>query len=472
MNTNSVSQPGPRLSPEEAGDLVARVGRISASSLPIAEGLRAAAEELPTRLSAALKDLAASLEAGQPLDAALAALKNRLPPHLRSLMLAGLASGQLGHVLQDYMRHQRHATSLRQAWMALTYPTLLVSLVLGVALFFAFTVAADVADLARDFGTELPAQTQVLLMISTLGWPVWLAIGSCLLLLLFIDWLVLSGRGRQTFISLLPIVGPLRRWLSMSNLSRLLALLVEQQVPLPEALRLSAEVASDPLVRRDVHRVSQRVAAGQSMPEAAQRTWLPPTFAALAGWGEPRHARAIAAGCRRTVRKPRTLRAEAACARGAGRRLHYRAAGRMLPGFLHIRPLAEGDRNTHLTTMFDDVYIPLFLAGLSGIALGLLLLAAASWRRQRLSLWLADAAGAMLEMVGWVLFLLGALFVCFFAASWLGFGLWLALVVVLVMAISRRRAGQSALLRLLAAASHATCRLGRRSRRLLRSRRE
>jgi type II secretory pathway component PulF len=72
----------------------------------------------------------------------------------------------------------------------------------------------------------------------------------------------------------------------MAGLCRLLALLVEQQVPLPEALRLAADVVRDPLVRRDVQRVSQRVAAGESMAAATRGTWLPPTFATLVAWEE------------------------------------------------------------------------------------------------------------------------------------------------------------------------------------------
>lgn len=278
--------PGPRLSADEAASLVAHVAQLSAAGLPLAAGLRAAAEELPARPAAALRDVAQSVEAGQPLDAALAALQDRVPAHFSRLMSAGLRSGQLAQVLEGYMQHQQHAALHRQAWLALTYPTILIVTVVGIALFYSLVVASGLADVYRDFGTELPEQTQLLLSVSGLRWPVWLAIGLCLVLPILLDWLVLQGRVRQTLVALLPILGPLGRWLSMASLCRLLALLIEQQVPLPEALRLSADVVRDPLVRRDVHRVSQRVSAGQSMAEAAQGTWLPPTFAALAGWGE------------------------------------------------------------------------------------------------------------------------------------------------------------------------------------------
>jgi type II secretory pathway component PulF len=91
---------------------------------------------------------------------------------------------------------------------------------------------------------------------------------------------------RWSLVSMLPIIGPLSRWLSMASLCRLLALLVQQQVPLPEALRLSADVVRDPLVRREVHRASRRVAEGQSMPQATHGTRLPATFVALPGWSE------------------------------------------------------------------------------------------------------------------------------------------------------------------------------------------
>src|SRR5688500_584910 len=115
---------GPRLSADEAASLVAHVAQLSAAGLPLAAGLRAAAEELPARPAAALRDVARSVEAGQPLDAALAALQGRVPAHFSRLMSAGLRSGQLAQVLEGYMQQQQHVALHRQAWLALTYPTI------------------------------------------------------------------------------------------------------------------------------------------------------------------------------------------------------------------------------------------------------------------------------------------------------------------------------------------------------------
>jgi type II secretory pathway component PulF len=71
-------------------------------------------------------------------------------------------------------------------------------------------------------------------------------------------------------------------------------------------------------------------------------------------------------------------------------------------------------------------------------------------------LWVADANSEPLLLVGWVLTLLGALGICVFLANALGFVLWLALLVVLAMALTHRHVDRRrAFLRLLAAAMRA-----------------
>jgi type IV pilus assembly protein PilC len=288
MSQDSRHQPatGPRLSSEEAADLVARVKHLSAAGLPLGEGLRAAAEELPARPARALQDLAQAVDAGQSLDAALAALGDRVPAHLGTLLSAGLRSNQLAQVLEGYVEHQRRLALARQGWLAVAYPAMLIAMVVCLALFFVYFVTTGVADVFEDFGTELPAQTQLLRAVSRVGWPVWLGIAAFLVLVVVLDSQILRGRVRHTIASLVPIVGPLQRWIAMAGLSRLLALLIEQHVPLPDALQLAAGTLGDPPLRRDVHRLAHLISAGESMADAARFTRLPATFAALPGWQE------------------------------------------------------------------------------------------------------------------------------------------------------------------------------------------
>src|SRR4051812_34619741 len=105
--------------------------------------------------------------------------------------------------------------------------------------------------------------------------------------------------------------------------------------------------------------------------------------------------------------------------------------------------------------MLDTILsIPAFLGSLLAIAVGLALIAAARWRSQVMGLWLPDGVGSLLTLLGWIASLAGAMYAFLFLAGWAGLGLWFALLVVLAMAITRRRAGQrQALFRLLAAAT-------------------
>src|SRR5262245_39050214 len=89
-----------RLSPDDTAVVIAQMAQLAAAGIPLSDGLYAAAEELPRRQSAALRQLAAAIDAGQTLDQAVVTLQTRLPAHVRGLILAGLRSGQLGLVLE------------------------------------------------------------------------------------------------------------------------------------------------------------------------------------------------------------------------------------------------------------------------------------------------------------------------------------------------------------------------------------
>lgn len=97
------------------------------------------------------------------------------------------------------------------------------------------------------------------------------------------------------------------------------------------------------------------------------------------------------------------------------------------------------------------IYISILAGGLVAIVLGLALVGAANWRSR-----VMRSHGEALLIPGIVLGLIGALVVFGLLANGIGFFLWLILLVIVAMAITRRRVGQRhALLRLLASATEA-----------------
>ncbi len=117
------------LSEREAAELVGRVADLSKAGLPLAPGLRAAAAELPdSRLAAALKRLAASLDHGQTLDQAMAAEGRALPAHFQALVAAGIRSGKLGQTLEEFVEFRQTTSDIRSSvWVALVYPAVVLA---------------------------------------------------------------------------------------------------------------------------------------------------------------------------------------------------------------------------------------------------------------------------------------------------------------------------------------------------------
>ena len=111
---------GRRFTAEESAELAAQVAQLARSGLPLEAGLRALSEELPAgRLTQVLRHVANQLEAGQPIDAALDSQKSRLPAHLRGLIVAGVRTGRLAEVLEEYVDLQRtHREIWRRVWLA------------------------------------------------------------------------------------------------------------------------------------------------------------------------------------------------------------------------------------------------------------------------------------------------------------------------------------------------------------------
>ncbi|HEV3020841.1 MAG TPA: type II secretion system F family protein, partial [Pirellulales bacterium] len=87
----------PDVPANETLDLAGAISSLVASGLPIEQGLKAAACELPSgRTARALTAIGERLERGEKLDAILSAEQRALPEHLRALVVAGLRSASLG----------------------------------------------------------------------------------------------------------------------------------------------------------------------------------------------------------------------------------------------------------------------------------------------------------------------------------------------------------------------------------------
>jgi general secretion pathway protein F len=286
-----------RLTDAEAAMLAEQLSGVARAGLPLPGGLRAMAEELPGgRLHAVLINLAAWLEQGVPLDRALEQMGPQLPGHLRGLVLAGMRSGRLGEVLAQYVRYHSLAHQLRRnTASSLAYPAALGIVFLGVFSFMIVGVVPKFKKIFMDFGINLPHVTLSLVALS--DWVI--HFGPALLMFLaiglpvgFVLARVMLGPPQwQRLMYRTPLVGSMWRWTGLAQFARLLAMLVESELPLPTALRLAGGGVQDAEVADAASQMACEVEAGCSLAASeTRRHRFPGGLAQSLQWGESAHS--------------------------------------------------------------------------------------------------------------------------------------------------------------------------------------
>lgn len=239
----------PRFSRKESTEFAGHLASVMQAGLPLSGGLSALAKELPDgKVRRGLKSMVSQLDSGRSLESVLDS--RSVPVDLRGLVRAGLRTGQTGEVLSQYVSHTQHMHDLRRhIALAWGYPLVLIVSTSAIFFFFMWHIVPQFADIFRDFGTQLPSMTASLIWISNAlhnHFPLVVGVAGGVVLCLWLFWrLGLSAAQRRRFLWCLPLVGPMIRAAALARFSRLLGLLIENGVPLPEALRLAGQGAAD-----------------------------------------------------------------------------------------------------------------------------------------------------------------------------------------------------------------------------------
>lgn len=285
----AASPAGEALSADESQQVTNRLAQLAGSSLPLASGLRAAAEECGSRrVSVAMREIANRVESGQSLEDVIASSANLFQPHVSGLVLAATKTGRLGAALTELLEHQRTAKALRtRVARGFAYPLFVVCLAALVMLIVIVGISEPYIRLFEDFGLQLPLSTQLLIWWREYG----LALAGCsvagLIALATLLRLVMPRASWAGLVAGAPIFGPLAYWTALSEWCSLMSVLVKNQIALPEALRLSATGIENAFVGRIANELAARTGEGQSLSEllATSRS-LPVSMVPLIRWGE------------------------------------------------------------------------------------------------------------------------------------------------------------------------------------------
>lgn len=271
---------GGAVSLEELVALNEEVSALVRAGVPLGKGLSGLGGDLKGRVGGLAGRLGKSLEAGESLTEALERESESVPRLYRSVVEAGARAGRLPAALEGVATYARSVSELRTTiGLALLYP--LVVLLVGYSLFVGLTVVlAPRLEMAfEDMKLTTPMAVRGLSRLgeSALWWgpalPIAMVVGA-------IAW-GWTGRARSLDpsrigrgLGWLPWVGGMVSSAKAAMYADLLALLLENRVPLSEAMELAGEASGESRLRTGSRRAAEAVRSGAGPGEIGEG--LPP----------------------------------------------------------------------------------------------------------------------------------------------------------------------------------------------------
>jgi type II secretory pathway component PulF len=209
-----------------------------------------------------------------------------------NMVRAGEASGQLHQVLRQLNEYQEQTIELREkVTTAMVYPSFIMLVGFGVVVFFMTVMLPKFAQMFKDFGSALPASTQVMVdigMFSRRYW--WLIILIVMgLVYLFRRWKA-TPEGRikvDAWKMRMPIFGRVVRANAFVQFSRTLGTLLGNGVPVLSALRILSRTITNKVVAGAIEEAEARVTDGTTISQPLAKSGaFPNTLLEMLSIGE------------------------------------------------------------------------------------------------------------------------------------------------------------------------------------------
>jgi len=287
------------------------------AGLPILRSLQILENQSrPGALKNSLIDVCEDIEGGATLSEAMAKCPKAFDRLYVNMVKAGEAGGALEIVLQRLAEFQEKAQSLkRKVKGAMVYPSVVIFVASAILTFIMIFIVPKFKKIFADFGTELPAPTQLLMNVSE--WIVnyfYLIPGIPVLIWLWIKmWRKFRfGRiGWDLFTLQAPIFGQIIQKTILARTTRTLGTLVASGVPILEALNIAKETSGNAVFENMYAKVYDSVREGESIAlpmkehsrpgfnAMAMFFWLNPAIfaGAILGYPMPEVAGAVAGLC-------------------------------------------------------------------------------------------------------------------------------------------------------------------------------
>jgi type IV pilus assembly protein PilC len=243
------------------------------SKIPLVEALHALADQTKSvDFKEKILSLADTVEGGSPFSQALSRYPRLFSSFYVSMIKSGEASGTLSESLDYLAEHlEREYHLFAKIKGALTYPALILVMVLGVLAMMMFFIVPNIAKVLLESEQELPMITKVIIGLSDFsrswGWILLLIVPG--VILFFLRYLK-TPEGKESwdkFLLKIPLIGPFLRMIYVSRFAENLSTLVTGGIPIVQAIDITAEIVGNSNYRAIVLQLKEDVKRGKKISQ-------------------------------------------------------------------------------------------------------------------------------------------------------------------------------------------------------------
>jgi type IV pilus assembly protein PilC len=263
------------------------------AGLPLTEALLILEQQAKgAALVEVIGEIRGNIEGGMSLADSLSKHEKVFGKIYIALVRAGEAAGVLDTILMrlaDNMERQKEFRSKTKG--AMIYPAIVTIVMIAVAIIMMVVVVPKLMVMYEDMNAEMPAVTKALIALSDLMVKIWyLIVGGLVGLFMFVQRWHKTEKGAMILDKLmlrLPIFGPLKAEIILTDFCRTLSLLVGAGISIIKGLRIVKGAVNNAIFEKDIEYAAKRVEKG--MPLAvplAESLYFPPILSQMVSVGE------------------------------------------------------------------------------------------------------------------------------------------------------------------------------------------
>jgi type IV pilus assembly protein PilC len=250
------------------------------AGLPILRSLQILEQQQkPGLLKAIIGGVGDEVEGGGTLSDAMAKFPKAFDKLYVNMINAGEAGGVLDLILARLAEFMEKAAKLKKKVIgAMIYPCVVISIAIGVVSLIMVVVIPKFEGIFRDFHTDLPEVTQILLSISRwfandYGWAY--VMFSPLIIIGLVKLVQLSEGGKYLVDAIklkIPILGGILGKTAIARFTRTLGTLISAGVPILDAINITKETCGNEVYTRALSKVHDAIREGESMADPLRAT--------------------------------------------------------------------------------------------------------------------------------------------------------------------------------------------------------